>query len=114
MINLLEETLLELRQQNKTVSDVRWIGATNYGYATWDDFAKVANVRYDNGFGAQEVASDLVIVGDDWWLERYEYDGSESWDYKTIPTKPEKRITLTRVARGSWSELKELQKDDEL
>ena len=29
-----------------------------------------------------------VAVGDNWWLERAEYDGSEWWEFKTIPKEP--------------------------
>ena len=31
---------------------------------------------------ALEVAEDLVVVGDNWWIERHEYDGNEWWEYK--------------------------------
>jgi len=45
-------------------------------------------VEYDSGYGATKVAKDLVIVGEDWWLERCEYNGSEWWEFKTLPVKP--------------------------
>ena len=37
---------------------------------------------------------DLLIVGDDWWLERHEYDGAEWWEFKTLPCEPfeEKKV----------------------
>jgi hypothetical protein len=35
----------------------------------------------------------LEIVGDDWWLERHEYDGAEWWEYKTKPSMPESIVT---------------------
>ena len=41
--------------------------------------------NYDNGFGGAEVHGDLKIVGNDWWMERGEYDGSEWWEFKTLP-----------------------------
>ena len=41
-----------------------------------------------NGFGGAEVNENLFVVGADWWLERHEYDGSEWWEFKTLPTKP--------------------------
>lgn len=28
------------------------------------------------------------MAGDDWWLERAEYDGSEWWKFKTLPVEP--------------------------
>ena len=48
----------------------------------------IANIGYDNSYGAPEIAVDLVIVGDNWWLTRGEYDGSEWWDFHTIPILP--------------------------
>jgi len=43
------------------------------------------SIKYYNSYGASCVALDLVVVGDDWWLERYEYDGKEWWEFKTLP-----------------------------
>lgn len=86
MANLKEETLKMLSDCGKTVDDIRWIGGF-MGEIPVDQFFKVADREYDDGFGSAEVM-DIYIVGDDWWLERGEYDGSEWWEYKTIPAKP--------------------------
>jgi len=86
MVNLLSETIMELRLHGKSEEDVRWVGSNDGKYAiTWDEFAKIADVEYDNDYGAYEVALDLVVVGDDWWLERCEYDGKEWWEFKSLP-----------------------------
>jgi hypothetical protein len=45
-------------------------------------------VNYDDGFGGNEIPLSLVVVGDDWWLERGEYDGSEWWEFKRLPPAP--------------------------
>lgn len=87
MENLLEETIKILKEYRKEISDIKWIGNYDY-YVNIDDFLRVADTNYDSGYGGQEVATDLFIVGDDWWLERHEYDGSEWWEFKTIPIKP--------------------------
>ena len=79
-MNLLSETKKVLKVYDKNPSDVKWIGSLSYGYFDWEYFSKIANIDYDDGFGGQEVASDLKIVGDNWWLERHEYDGSEWWE----------------------------------
>ena len=71
--NLLKETLKTLWEHGKNSEDVKWCGTEN-GWCTWDEFAAVAK--------------DLVIVGEDWWLERREYDGSSWWEFKTLPVKP--------------------------
>jgi hypothetical protein len=91
MANLLQETLMELEANQKTIADVKWVGTTKY-YFTWEEFCGLADIEYYEGHGAQEVASDLIIVGNDWWLERREYDGAESWDFKSMPRKPENKI----------------------
>lgn len=45
-------------------------------------------INVNNGYGWPEIPKDLVVVGDNWWLERAEYDGSEWWEFKTIPKEP--------------------------
>ena len=89
MENLLEETIKILKEYRKEISDIKWIGSYDY-YVNIDDFLRVADTNYDSGYGRQEVATNLFIVGDDWWLERHEYDGSEWWEFKSIPIKPNK------------------------
>jgi hypothetical protein len=80
--NLLSETLKVLSNYDYTPDDVRWVGSTDGEYAiSWAEFAAIADVEYDDGFGSSEIATDLVVVGTDWWLSRGEYDGSEWWEY---------------------------------
>jgi hypothetical protein len=89
--NLRIETAGMLTESGKTAADVRFVifGKGPF-YCSWEEFAAAANFEYDSGFGSNEVDGNLKIVGDDWWLERGEYDGSEWWEFKTLPTKPEK------------------------
>ena len=103
-MNLLRETLEKLTENNKTPADVRWAGSKDGRYAiTWDAFVQLADIVYDDGFGGQEIADDLVVVGDDWWLERHEYDGSEWWEYKTLPVRQSDAQSFTWVRRNeSW------------
>lgn len=91
--NLLAETLEALKERNKSPSDVLWVG-TNAARGSWDDFAALADIEYDAGYGGNEINENLVIVGDNWWLERGEYDGSEWWDFKTIPNPPDDARSL--------------------
>jgi len=93
-MNLLQETLEILAENNKIPSDILWVGSLDY-YFSWEEFVKIADVEYDNGYGSQKVASDLLIVGKDFYLEREEYDGSECWAYKTMLSKPIHKIQLT-------------------
>ena len=114
MSNLLQETTEILVGNNKTWDDVLWIGGSKFAISI-EDFKKLANREYDNGFGAAEVATDLKIVGKDWWLERVEYDGAEEWNYKTYPTKPSKQKSVKRVisSKIGWQTLAEMQEDEE-
>lgn len=84
--NLLQETIKVLAAHKLTPKDVVWVGSEDGTYATnWDGFAKIADREYNSGLGGQEVIRDLVVVGEDWWLERHEYDGSEWWEFKQLP-----------------------------
>lgn len=49
---------------------------------------------YDNVFDAPKVAEELIVVGDNFWLERHEYDGSEWFEYKEFPKMPDKEIDI--------------------
>lgn len=101
MTNLLKETLESLELNGKTEEDVRFVsGKLRYGepsaWFSWNEFAENSDFDYDDGFGGAEINQSLKIVGDGWWLERGEYDGSEWWEFKTLPTKPERQITITQ------------------
>ena len=104
MTNLLEETKNYLRDNHKTIDDVKWVGNNKF-YFDVNEFLNIANVEYDSGYGAPEVAQDLLVVGDNWWLERHEYDGSEWWEYKEIPLKPNAKIELKALTVGQAEKL---------
>lgn len=95
---LLNETVSALTSNGKNGSDVEWVGSKSGNLQiTWEQFENMAKFEYDNGFGSQEVASDLVIVGSDWWLARGEYDGAESWDFHKKPIKKDTAASFDRV-----------------
>lgn len=101
MTNLLKETLEKLSENGKSQTDVRWVGTRDMRYASrtlacgsWEDFAGFADFDYDAGYGGHEIDLALVVVGDDWWLERGEYDGSEWWEFKTLPQKSDKAAPM--------------------
>lgn len=102
--NLLEETIEDLSQHNKTIDDIRWIGSPDCQIPL-EDMIKLFDVFYDNGYGGAEIALDLLVVGDDWWLERHEYDGSEWWEYKQLPVKPTKVKPISKVHDACWDGL---------
>lgn len=88
MVNAVKEILNVLKDHAKSEKNISWVGSSDGKLAmSWDDFKEnFANIEYDDGFGAQKIAEDLVVVLDDQsWLERYEYDGSEGWSFKQLP-----------------------------
>jgi hypothetical protein len=102
MTNLLKETLETLAQYNKSAEDVKCVLVRAYGtlatlgtcsFAKFADLAK--DIEYDAGYGGEEINSGLVILGNEWWLSRWEYDGSEGWKFNTIPVI-DSTVELTR------------------
>ena len=95
MANLLDETKRVLKAHNKKLNDIVWIG-TDEEEISIATFIKNADMEYDSGWGANEVNMSLKIVGNDFWLERHEYDGSEWWEYKEMPVRPPKVALNTK------------------
>lgn len=97
LVNLYKETIQNLLTQNKKISDIVFISTmidgVEYELSSDDFFELAKGIDYDNGYGSVEINLRLKIVGDNWWLERYDFDGSEHWVFKTIPKRPDKKIT---------------------
>ena len=112
-MNLLNETKKKLEKNNKDWKDVKWVGCYDFQIPI-KLFKELADNEYDNGFGGQEVATDLLVVGDDWWLERHEYDGSEWWEYKETPKEPTNyRPDIKRLMGETWETLEEINNREE-
>lgn len=113
MINLLRETLDIIGQSGHTPDDIIFIGSEESGHAcTWDQFRELADVDYDSGYGAVEVAQDLVIVfadGSKMW--RGQYVGSEWWNYSTAFLRPKQTLPIKRLVGELWPDLADLQDD---
>lgn len=97
MVDLLIETIGVLRKNGKGLSDIRFItDGVNCKRVNKASLSHILKKRYDNGFGLAEVNTKLKLVGDDFWLERYVYDGAESWEFKQMPkfSNPSKKILV--------------------
>ena len=82
-MNFLKETLVAMEDAGYCIAQITFIGSANHVYEipSWSAFQKLADFDYDNGYGGQRIAIDLVIEFDDGgWLTRGEYDGSEWWE----------------------------------
>lgn len=112
-MNLLKETLEDIKSSGHIIDDIVFIGSEASGFCCeWNEYESIANIEYDNGFGAQEIAADLIVVfsdGSKMW--RHEYDGSECWSY-SMPFKiPETKKKITTVCSGGvWSDLEDMNK----
>jgi hypothetical protein len=82
-------------------------------------FEKLADKEYDNGYGLQEVAEDLVILmKDGTWFYRGEYDGAEWWCYNKRPEAlavDDEGIVrvIADTRRSLWGTLEEMNKPAE-
>lgn len=109
-MNLFKETDEALDEQGYDWSDVRWVGSPDMKFPAVSEFMKVAKAtEYDEGYGAQEVPFDLIIMlKDGTWFERAEYDGSEWWVYMRKPIEPSEVIgKIDRLTDNScmWESL---------
>ncbi len=113
-MNLLKETIENIEKSGHVINDIIYIGSEKSGYCCdWKEYEVIANIEYDNGFGAQEIASDLIIVfsdGSKMW--RHEYDGSECWAYSKPFEMPKDKKKITTVCNGGiWEDLEDMNKD---
>jgi len=105
-VNLWDETIECLNENGKEWKDVKSVIVCprlecRYVRITKNSFEEIArSFDYHNGFGHTEVPESLKLVGEDWWLERGEYDGSEWWEFKTRPNIPDERTELTGFKDG--------------
>ena len=111
-INILQNHMMDCGE--KTPEQIIYIGSEQSGHqCTWVEFQVLADVEYDDGYGAQEVASDLIIVfSDGSKMLRREYDGLEWWEYSApfkapAEAKPIKGLVVdTQVG---WCTLADMQ-----
>ena len=92
-MNLLDETKSAISRSKHSTDDVRFVGSRDEKLGIpWSQAEKVLDIDYDNGYGSQEIAADLVVAfTDGGFLRREEYDGSEWWEYE-----PPFRVTETQ------------------
>ncbi len=111
--NLWEETQLILADNAKSWEDVLYVTADHFNISK-ENFEMVAKqTEYYQGYGAAEVATDLKLVGKDFWVERGEYDGSEWWDFKIPPSLKAETKEVTRLTGRKWTNLKQTNMTDE-
>lgn len=93
-INFFYEIVEALKEHDKSINDIQWIGSDIAIFDTESFLNWSKNFDYDNGYGGNVIPLDIVVVGTDWWLERAEYDGYEWWEYKKQPDKKDRVILI--------------------
>lgn len=116
-MNLLEETLGYMEALGKTSEDVLCVRMTKDSglwrelddsypeeiIIDFDDFVSVANHEYDDDYGSNEVNwSTLILFKDNSAMRRWEYDGSEGWEYITLPKETPKKYSKKTVVEFLW------------
>lgn len=93
MPNLGEETRHIVESHGYEMGDIDWVGIRRKEWWEPHDFFRMADrIEYSADFGWAEVSQDLVVImRDSSWFERAEYDGSEWWEHKYLPVKPQKQ-----------------------
>lgn len=107
-MNLLGETKDAISQSGHSTDDVRFVGSRDGKLGIpWSQAEKVLDIDYDDGYGSQEIAADLVVVfTDGGFLRREEYDGSEWWEYEPPFRGPETQKPFRLVkARSYYTQL---------
>lgn len=115
-MNLLDETRKCIKDSGHDVRDIIFIGSEDSGHqCTWAKFAKLADREYGSGYGAAQVAEDLIVVfSDGAKMWRGEYDGSEWWNFSSLFKKPSEAKPIGKLfALGvGWEDLAEINKSD--
>ena len=98
-MNLKNETLQVLHNNGRRKADVKYVCGKDFQISL-EQFWELSDTEYDSSYGAPEIATDLTLVGEDFWMERGEYDGFEWWDFHTMPDTtglPIREITALSV-----------------
>ena len=109
MSNLMRETEEKLADNGYGWNDIASIQAGDIGMSV-EHFKKLSDNYYDNGYGVQIVASDLVIImKNGTWFRRREYDGSEWWEYLKSPKIAERidNDQFKSLFTDGWMTMKE-------
>lgn len=82
--NFWKETIEFLENKGKIFDDVIAIYGEDFSI-TKENFEKVAKrTNYDSEYGGPYIAEDLIILGKDFIIKRFEYDGLEDWEYISL------------------------------
>ena len=108
--------LMQSKVVDKKLEDVMFIGSQDGKYRmSLAKFLTLSNFTYDCGYGAPEIAGDLIVYfNDNTYMTRGEYDGSEWWEYnEPLVYDKEEILKLIKILKISYpSYFRELQDDE--
>ena len=114
-MNLYEETTKDLENHGQTWEDVLWVGGNDFEIPLKDFIRLAKEIDYDNGYGAQFVAADLMIITTDGRFVREEYDGLEWWKFIPAVVASVYRSNINSlVSKHGWETLKEINEEEEI
>lgn len=98
-MNALEEIKEVLEENNKTTDNITAIRVT-LDKGDWDNIKiytleDLKDLHYVRGYGAQELRG-FILLDDNDWLERLEYDGAEWWEYRRNPHLDDDLVDLKK------------------
>lgn len=97
-MNLYETLTKCLSSNGHTFKELLWIGCTDYEI-TLENFCKIAKKTPDNEFiGSDNIPTDLLDVGADFWIERVETATNYIWEYKSFPQRPKHIIPVNALS----------------
>lgn len=114
--NLLAETIHKIISANQTTDTVLCVRSRDGEYVlSWEEFAKLADVDYNSGYGSAEIPSDIIVeFTDNTYLYRNEYDGSEWWEYaEKLPLVQPNPKPITKLVGRYWPTVAELHNPEE-
>ena len=91
MINAKDELLSALANANQSLKDIVAFNiyyessSENKSFKGTTPALSSLDFEYDNGYGSQHLYG-TILFKDNTWLSRWEYGGSEGWEYHKPPT----------------------------
>lgn len=102
-MNLWNETIGKLNKNGKTFDDVLVICGDEF-QITKENFEKIAReTEYYSGYGYQQVAYDLKLIGNDFAMIRVENAGNEWWEFVSLSKYPKRMETVNKLADDNYS-----------
>lgn len=92
MTTIYDYLLEVLKEHNKTINDIDWIGCTEFKIDKKKFLEYIKSCEYNEI--SLNLPYDLIIVGKDFWLEQTEDFGIEIFKYYTLPSEPKRTENL--------------------